>query len=236
MFGVSTYCLHDLPLSSALERITSITGLVEVIDEGFHYLETTEPLESYSARFSIHAPCRGVNISSLLEPIRRASVEVIGQCFSVASAVNANVVVHPGYFAWPEERAKAEKQLKRSLSEITTLAKEYSLSYFIENMGNWEYFFIRTPDELTLIGNEKFALDVGHAHQNHCLFEFLRYPARHFHLHDNNGKDDSHVAVGEGTIDFAAVMKAVRASGVTPIIEVSTFDGVIKSMDQLKAF
>ncbi len=79
----------------------------------------------------------------------------------------------PGYFAWAEERKKAEQQLRISLSDLSHIGKEYSVPFFIENMGNWDYFFLKTPEELSLIGDTPFALDVGHAHQNHCLREFL---------------------------------------------------------------
>ncbi|MCX6329103.1 MAG: sugar phosphate isomerase/epimerase, partial [Bacteroidia bacterium] len=65
------------------------------------------------------------------------------------------------------------------------------------------------------------------------LAEFLRLPARHYHLHDNNGKEDSHVAVGEGTIDFEPVMKAIQKNKVIPVIEVATFEGVLKSIQKL---
>jgi hypothetical protein len=85
MFGISTFCLHQEPLTTALDRISSISDHIEVMDEGLHYLENSETLMSYSAHFSIHAPCRGTNIASLLEPIRRASVEVIEQCFLIAA-------------------------------------------------------------------------------------------------------------------------------------------------------
>jgi sugar phosphate isomerase/epimerase len=203
---------------------------MEVMDEGLHYLENSEPLLSYSAHFSIHAPCRGTNIASLLEPIRRASVEVIEQCFIIAAEVNAGVVIHPGYFAWAEERPKAERQLMTSVKELSSLANEYSVQYFVENMGNWDYFFLKTPDELHLIGDTPFALDVGHAHLNFCLAEFLSLPAGHYHLHDNNGKEDSHVAVGEGTIDFEPVMKIILKNNIKPVIEVANFEGVLKSI------
>ena len=106
MFGISTFCLHQEPLTNALDRISGISDHIEIMDEGLHYLENSEPLLSYSTHFSIHAPCRGTNIASLLEPIRRASVEVIEQCFLIAADVNARVIVHPGYFAWAEERTK----------------------------------------------------------------------------------------------------------------------------------
>ena len=233
MFGISTFCLHQESLTTALEKISRVSDYIEVMDEGLHYLESAEPLLSYSHRFSLHAPCRGTNIASLLEPIRRASVEVIEQCFSIAAEVNAGVVVHPGYFAWAEERTRAERQLGVSLGDLTLLRKEYSIPFYVENMGNWDYFFLKTPDELSLIGDTPFALDVGHAHQNHCLLEFLSFPAGHYHLHDNNTKEDSHVAVGEGTIDFKPVMKAVQKNNITPVIEVATFDGVQKSIATL---
>lgn len=233
MFGISTFCFHDIPLMEALDRISHVTGYIEIMDEGLHYLDSAEALLSYPVKYSIHAPSRGTNIASLLEPIRRASVEVITQCFTIAGEVNAGVVVHPGYFAWAEERTKAEQQLARSLSDLSCLAEEYSVQYYVENMGNWEYFFLKTPVELSLIGDTPYALDVGHAHQNHCLAEFLRFPAGHYHLHDNEGKEDSHLALGKGTIDFEPVIKAVQKAKVIPIIEVGTFEGVIESVHLL---
>jgi sugar phosphate isomerase/epimerase len=233
MFGISTFCLHDKPLAEALERIFALTDFIEVMDEGLHALENAEPLENFTARFAIHSPCRGTNIASLLEPIRRASVEVIGQCFSVASIVDAGVVVHPGYFAWAEERGKAQDQCKKSIAELTHLSEEYGVPFFIENMGDWDYFLLKTPDDLPMIGNSFFALDVGHAHQNRCLDRFRSYPAAHYHLHDNNGKEDSHLAVGDGTIDFVPVMKAVKTNKIVPIIEVAMFDSVTRSIDRL---
>lgn len=235
MFGVSTFCLHKLPLEKALEQISEFTDRIEVMDEGLHYLNSAEPLLSYNHHFSIHTPCRGTNIASLLEPIRRASVEVMGQCMKIAAEVDASIVVHPGYFAWAEERDKACRQLERSIDDLTTLSREFSVPFFIENMGNWEHFLLKVPDELPLIGTSLFALDVGHAHQMHCLDGFLEYPAAHYHLHDNLGDADSHLAVGDGTINFAAVMDAVKKSGIEPIIEVEKFEDVQKSIDRLNA-
>jgi sugar phosphate isomerase/epimerase len=234
MYGISTFCLNEENLSSALEKLAPLTDHIEVMDEGLHYLENAGPLFSYSTRFSIHAPCRGTNLASLLEPIRRASVEVMAQAFSLAGEVNASVVIHPGYFAWPQEREKAGRQLKKSLADLSLCAKEYSVSFFVENMGDWGYFLLKNPAELPIIGDAGFALDVGHAHQNHCLPEFLAHPARHYHIHDNDGTEDSHSAIGKGTIDFVPVIKTITKSGVTPVIEVATFDGVMESLQVLQ--
>lgn len=234
MPGVSTFCMIERPLAEALDCISGITDRIEVMDEGPHFLESSEPLESYSAHFSIHAPSRGVNLASLLEPVRRASVEVTDQVFSIAADVGASVIVHPGYYAWASEREKAEDRLAQSLDDLSCAAEERGVRFLVENMGDWEYFFLRTPDELRLIGDCGFAFDVGHANQNRCIGGFLNACIGHCHLHDNCGDTDAHLAIGEGTIDFTRVMEKIRASGIVPILEVTTFRGVLASIAALE--
>lgn len=235
MFGVSTYCLHREPLSAALDKLAPITDCVEVMDEGLHYLESAEPLESYSYLYFIHAPSRGVNVASILEPIRRASVEVLTQTFEIAAEIGADVVIHPGYYAWSQERERAAEKFQQSLTELTAAARDLSVTFFVENMGNWEYFFLRSCEDLPLIDGIGLALDVGHANLNGSLDAFLAHPVAHFHLHDNSGTEDTHSPVGAGTIDFAAVMDAVRRSNVIPIVEVETLEGVTASIGALEA-
>jgi sugar phosphate isomerase/epimerase len=233
MIGISTFCLHKIPLREALDRIVSVTDQVEVMDDGLHFLSDPELLESYSLHLSLHAPCRSVNIASILEPIRRASVEVLDQCFAIAAELDAPVILHPGYCTWREEYHRALAQNKKSMTELKQKAQERSVVMYVENMGNWDYFFLRYPSELPLLDGCGLALDVGHAHLNNCLDEFLSTTIAHFHLHDNNGTADSHAPVGNGTIAFDRVMESVRRNRVTPIIEVETFEGVLASMDTL---
>ena len=100
----STHCVSTLPLEEALEALAPHTANVELMNDGRHYIETAEPLLSHSFAYSIHAPARSVNIASVLEPMRKAAVEII--CDSIELAVSANaktVVFHPGYYAFTEE-------------------------------------------------------------------------------------------------------------------------------------
>jgi sugar phosphate isomerase/epimerase len=233
MFGISTFCLHKIPLREALDHIAPVTNQVEIMDDGLHFLTNTELLESYSLNISLHAPCRSVNIASILEPIRRASVEVLDQCFAIAAELNAPVVLHPGYCTWREEYQRALAQNRKSMTELKQKARERSVVMYVENMGNWDYFFLRYPSELPLLDGCGLALDIGHAHLNNCLEGFLATTVSHFHLHDNDGTTDSHAPVGKGTIPFPQVMESVRRNRVVPIIEVETFEGVLASMDAL---
>jgi len=236
MAGISTYCLLDRPLEEALDRLTAITSLIEIVDEGPHLISDPSIFSNYSAKFILHAPYHGMNIASSFEPIRSASVKVMTDCFSVAGEIGAAVVMHPGYHAWEQERERADRQFRTSLQELLAAADERSLTFYFENMGDMNFFNLRTPDDLGIIDGAGFALDIGHANLNHCLPAFLETTFGHMHIHDNDGRRDTHSPVGEGSIDFVPVLSALQRNGATSIIEVRSFAGVqqsIRALDRL---
>lgn len=235
MIGISTYCLIEEPLPAALDRLSCLTGLIEVMDEGPHFVDSTEIFGSYTTDFILHAPYHGMNIACLFESVRRASVEVMTDCFARATEIGAAVVLHPGYFAWEQEREQANRQFATSLEELRAAAREYSVSFSFENMGNMDFFNLRKPADLPLIGDCGFTLDVGHANLNGCLPGFLDAHFTHLHLHDNDGRRDSHSPVGEGTIGFPAVIAAMRREHATAVVEVKSFPGAIASLRMLEA-
>lgn len=95
------------------------------------------------------------------------------------------------------------------------------------------FFNLQTPWDLELIEGCDFVLDTGHAHINHYLLGFLQAGFPHMHIHYNDGRRDSHSPVGEGTIDFIPVTAAMNGNHATAVIEVKSFDGVIKSIRSL---
>jgi len=234
MIGISTFSLSGAPLETALSRLLEITGRIEIMDEGLHRLTGPELIESYPAHYTVHAPFHGLNIATVLEPVRKASIEVLTGCFAVAGEIGAPVVIHPGYFAWANEREDALRQFRQSCVDLAAAAREYSVAFSFENMAGMNFFLLRTPDDLACAGDVGLTLDVGHAHVNGCLPAFLSGPFCHLHLHDNNGKTDSHSPVGEGTIDFVPVLAAMKERNATAVIEVSTFDGAVNSLRALE--
>lgn len=232
----STHCLSSMTLDEALAVLAKHTSNVEVMNDGRHYIEDAEPLLSHSFTYSIHAPARSVNIASVLEPIRRASTEIICDSIELAVAANAKTVVfHPGYYAFTEEYDKAVSSLKMSLEMINEYAEDAGVVCCVENMGNWGYFFLKDTGDVPLIRDTPFCLDIGHANECGTLEGFLDVPFSHIHVHDNDGKSDAHAALGEGNIDVQKVAEAIKRFGVEcPVIECAALEASLASAKVLE--
>ena len=76
----------------------------------------------------------------------------------------------------------------------------------------------------------KMALDTGHAHLGgegiDKILNFLRrFSSRigHIHADDNFGKEDNHLPIGTGTIDFPKIIKALKGIGYDEAITLEIF-------------
>ncbi|MFA5395927.1 MAG: sugar phosphate isomerase/epimerase family protein [Methanogenium sp.] len=236
MTGISTSCLQDRSLEEALETLSGLTDFVEIVDDGPHFCHSAEIPHLFSLRYSLHSPSRGVNIASTLEPIRRGSVEVILECLTLAGEINANVVVHPGYSAWVGERDASLQALRHSLEVIRARADENGITIYIENMPKSPYFFFCTPADYQYFSEGEICLDVGHACMSGTLDAFLSLPFAHCHIHDNEATEDSHSAVGSGSIDWKKVLSILEQKRVEPVLEVRSLEAVHASFSALKTF
>ena len=52
---------------------------------------------------------------------------------------------------------------------------------------------------------------------------FLKRSVHHVHLHDNDGRSDLHLPPGAGTIDWAAVVLALKDAGYDGTITLEVF-------------
>jgi sugar phosphate isomerase/epimerase len=62
--------------------------------------------------------------------------------------------------------------------------------------------------------NLRYCFDIGHAHLATGVAEewsLMKDRVRSTHLHDNDGKEDSHLAPGKGSIDWREAMQLLRA-------------------------
>ncbi len=57
----------------------------------------------------------------------------------------------------------------------------------------------------------------------------------HVHLHDNNGRRDEHLPLGEGSVDWATVIGKLAKLDVRYVLESRTFEFGQQSLDYLRA-
>jgi len=107
-----------------------------------------------------------------------------------------------------------------SLEELSVFARQREVEILLENIPNGLSSAERLADfvestHLTL----GFCLDVGHAHLGEgvqAAFHRMQPRLRSTHLHDNDGREDSHLFPlirPQGTIDWEKTMRLLRACG-----------------------
>jgi sugar phosphate isomerase/epimerase len=164
-----------------------------------------------------------VNIGSVNERMRRASVREVVEAVRVASLLSADpMTIHPGHLS-PLTRERPEiltKQMLRSLNEIDKAGIEYGVDLCLENMPNFPFAHCKSPKELlqAVEGTDLFfTLDIGHAHTNNNMAGFL-YPeivdrVKNVHVHDNLSDHDSHLTLGQGDIDLPRIILELEGLG-----------------------
>lgn len=231
MIGISSYAFHDLPMSKSLEEIEYMSDGAEIFSEGFHDLfkDSETPL-SYNLEYTVHAPNTDLNIGSIREPMRKAGLELIKEMMEICDRIDARVlVVHPGYFTYSCDVPAARGSLKNSLMELENLTDGTDIEICIENMpSDWNCFLFQYPD--LDLGDNGFALDVGHANTTDTLNDFLKYDISHFHIHDNTGKSDDHLWLGAGNIDFKGMRDVLNKNKTMKVLEHRSRDYVEKSL------
>ena len=241
-----TFSLHDF--RKMYLRISRDFRLWEIAAEGEHHSRIIEEsakelLSSHPIKLQIHAPLSDINIGSINERIRKASVaEVVGS-IRLASLLDAGpVTFHPGHFSplSVHEQERLFGQTKISLGEIDRTAEDYGVEACMENTPNFIFTRYQTPEELlgAIDGTGlSLTLDVGHANTADQLKAFLcpeiLEKVGNVHLHDNVGKGDEHLTPGDGAIDFPWVIGRLEEMGYKGnyILESNSYESSLKGKE-----
>ena len=106
------------------------------------------------------------------------------------------------------------------LKDLVAYAGQRDIVLCIENLTERYDSFMKAFDA---IEDLRMTLDIGHAQllaSENTSFKFIEYvfeKIEHVHVHDNFGgtsvKDDLHLALGEGIIDYPAIFTCLREKG-----------------------
>jgi Sugar phosphate isomerases/epimerases len=242
--GVSTLALFPMSLKEIMDYLESINvKYCELMMEYPYNRIDPDIVNSYDIKTSIHAPLSDVNIASLNESIRKASVGEVKNSIDLASKINSEVVVvHPGHMAFLARKfpEKIRESSLTSLKECSKFAEERGIKLCVENMPDMEGMTCKDLAELNDLVQEievSMTVDVGHAYNaGISIDEILKYDnVGHFHLSDNDGSFDNHNAVGSKDIDFRSLFEGLnkkKFDGVL-VVEVTNKDEILESLDYI---
>ncbi len=181
-------------------------------------------LEIQTVHFPFDTSYEG--ISSVYETLRSKACKIVLESMECAAALGAKIgIQHPSSCRYNIEKEGLSKYLKaigKSFEKLLPAAKELDIILAIENMPARPQpigqVFCSEPEHFTLLIQEfehpnlKFCLDTGHAlmakHDTMEKFFSVMEPYLvAFHLQDNAGDRDSHLAPGKGLIDWDIVFQ-----------------------------
>jgi sugar phosphate isomerase/epimerase len=251
--GVSTLYLLSEPFNKITKQITNLNvNHVEVVDDGLHTLNKRrvaalkEMGKSYSIKFSVHAPFADINIASPSHCVLKAMLKRLENSMKLASHLEAYVwVFHPGLktgisMFYPGEDWLQNRKTAQLLYKI---AKDYGLNIAVENVPEPYPFLMKGVKDFERFYSEVsepigLALDVGHSNINEQTEQFLKTFADkivHIHAHDNDGRDDSHLGIGCGTVNWRRFAGLLREISYNKVIVVESVERIAESINFLKS-
>jgi len=175
---------------------------------------------------TFHAPFEDLWPGARDEEARLLAVRRLRQAIALVPVFRPRgIVVHGGYYGWifDFDSSKWLEPARRTFGEVMETAEKQGVDLFLENV------FDESPEHLLrlkeAVGSNRlgFCCDAGHATlfsavPVHKWVEAFGKDLREMHIHDNMGRRDDHLPVGEGTINFRGVLHAALDAGAAPIL------------------
>jgi len=216
--------------------------------------DAREIIKKHDLFCSVHLPFADMNISALKPVLREAAVRVLVDSLKNSAEIGATAVtVHGGNINalnYGEEWFEvSEERTNTSLRQLQEVAATKGIRLSVENLHEFSARLKRVhsrPEDLLrcrkLLGETTgFTLDIGHAFSTPLKpVDFVRQlEAEHIlmiHIHDNNGLEDQHLAVGDGKIDFPAFFQAYTEEGwaFTLMIETRNVKQALLSKERIE--
>lgn len=192
---------------------------------------------------TLHGAFLDISINSSDKRIQKACRYRVEQSMEIASELGVKAVIfHTNYIVNFHLASYEKEWLYRNESYWRKLLEKYQgLEIYIENM------FDVSPRLLSCLAKSmadepRFGVCYDFAHGNIsglCQEEWIRQLSpyiRHIHINDNNGFEDSHKAVGDGTIPwelFGTFMEKIEGMP-SVLIEVGGMEKLEKSIWYMK--
>ena len=210
-------------------------------------------LAGYQGRHGIHGPFWDLPLATWDPQIRALVQARLLKGLEVCEALGStHMVIHSPYTAWdhnnilhyPGAREGIFERFQQVMTPVVKRAEEVGTTLVLENIEDVDpYFRVELAASLNSTALQA-SIDTGHAQLAHGSWGgppvdyFVKAAGnalQHLHLQDADGHADRHWALGEGTVHWEAVFRAIAQLPQKPrlIIEVYGPNTIQKSMAYL---
>lgn len=177
---------------------------------------------------TIHLPFMDLSLAGFDTWIRKVSLKRLFQGMEIASIFEPLLCVfHSGYHPDYHREAKEEWRkifIEESLSQILAFSYSLGLRLALENTFEPDPSFMRPIFE-TYEGELSWCFDPAHARvfsevEELAWLEELYPYLREMHCHDNRGKWDDHLALGQGIVKFPEIFQFLKKHSALPLLTI----------------
>jgi sugar phosphate isomerase/epimerase len=166
-----------------------------------------------------------INLTEPVKSKRLLMLDEIKRALEISETIPfAYLIQHLGVASEEFDDRKLDSAFT-ALEEISLFARGRGVEVLLENIPNQ----LSSAERLVHFLNQThlkldFCLDVGHANMNESVataFKIMKSRIRSTHLHDNNGKEDSHLwpfFYDGGTVDWKEAMGLLRSLDRVPLL------------------
>jgi sugar phosphate isomerase/epimerase len=163
-----------------------------------------------------------------IQAVRDACLREMERCARIFSTLGATVMnIHPCYFCPPAMQKDLVAFNIESLQPIVAMAASHGLTLVFEN---YKAPFDRVATFQTLLAavpGLQVHLDFGHTNfgSDGCeaFCRELGDHIRHVHFSDNRSRNDDHMPLGVGTVDWKKAVQVLKATGYDDTITLEVF-------------
>ena len=246
--GISSPAFALEPFASVFDKVAGAFEVWELVADLEQLLpaiseEIRERAPSYDIEYQVHAPFNDLNPAALNPELRKLAIRYLKETITTAANLGIELTtLHPGHLcpSGVYDVDKVRKANLASLREIAAFADDHGVTLALENMPIKHWTLGNTVDELLgMITGTSLGLcfDIGHAHIMNEVDNFLANTDRIYnvHIHDNKGRRDEHLVLGEGTLALPTIVTRLtdNYSG-NIIIESNNFEEGLKSKEYLE--
>ena len=169
--------------------------------------------------WSIHSP----DLTSIADPdesIRQTQMGILKHCLDLADELGAKAIPSHALLVGPleEDRERCDARFTEVLNDLTEYGDGSIAQIAFENAGFPAGELASAVNILDRLGRHSraaygFVLDTGHANIDGDLGDIEEHIGDHLislHLNDNDGNGDTHLAPGEGSVDWQVVAGILR--------------------------